>query len=154
MSCQGGKVLENEKLPLDSDSYDTVIFFELFEHLRINPIFVMREVLRVLKPNGFLLLSSPNLRSLRGAQNFLLRNHAFSCCGDIYAEYDKLEKLGHMGHVREYTSAEIIKFLSDIGFEVKKLIYRGRYPSNSSQLAIRLFPKLRPFITYVAQKPE
>lgn len=59
-----------------------------------------------------------------------------------------------MGHVREYTSAEIIKFLSDIGFEVKKLICRGRYPSNSSQLAIRLFPKLRPFITYVAQKPE
>ncbi len=146
--------IEKDKLPIESNTYDTVVFNEIFEHLRINPIFTMREVLRVLKPNGLLLMSSPNLRSIRGLKHFLLQNRAFSCLGNIYAEYEKLEKLGHMGHVREYTSKEVIDFLENIGFEMTMLIYRGRCYSKVAQIAIRLFPTLRPFITYVAIKPE
>lgn len=145
--------IENSELPIESNSYDAVIFFELFEHLRINLIFTMQEVYRVLKPDGSLFLSSPNLRSFEGLKNFLFHNHSYSCCGDIYAEYEKLETLGHMGHVREYTSTEVIEFLKKIGFTIIQLIYRGRYYSKTAQLAIRLFPTLRPFITYVAKKP-
>ena len=118
--------IELEKLPIEDNTYDAIVFNELFEHLRINPIFTMSEVFRVVKPNGLLFLSSPNLRSLEGLVNFLFRNRAYSCCGDLYAEYEKLEKLGHMGHVREYTTAEITTFLKRIGFVVDKLIFRGR----------------------------
>jgi SAM-dependent methyltransferase len=66
--------IEKEHLPIPDNSFDAVVFNELFEHLRINLIFTMREVFRVLKPDGILLLSSPNLRSLLGIINFLLRN--------------------------------------------------------------------------------
>ncbi len=144
--------IESEKLPIESDSYDAALFFELFEHLRIDIVFTMREVLRILKPNGILLLSSPNLKSLGGLNNFLLHNYSYSSCGNLYEEYQKLEKLGHMGHVREYTSREVVEFLRNIGFKTEKLIYRGRYYSKTAHIVTRFFPMLRPFITYIAQK--
>jgi SAM-dependent methyltransferase len=145
--------IETEKLPLPSDAFDAIVFNELFEHLRINPIFTFSEVFRVLKPKGALMLSSPNLRSFGGICNFLFKNKAYSCSGDTYAEYRKLENLGHMGHVREYTTDEVVEFLGKTGFQVTKIIYRGRYNTNLRQLAIRAIPSLSPFVSYIATKP-
>lgn len=145
--------IELEKLPFDDNTFDAIVFNELFEHLRINPIFTLSEVLRVLKTGGILLLSSPNLRSLNGLYNFLINNRSFSCSGDIFAQYQKLEKLGHMGHVREYTTKEISAFLKRIGFDVTTIIYRGRYKTKGKQLLAKLQPNLRPFASYVAKKP-
>ncbi|HYE65336.1 MAG TPA: class I SAM-dependent methyltransferase [Pyrinomonadaceae bacterium] len=144
--------IETEPLPFADASFDLAIFNELFEHLRINPIFTMREVLRVLRPGGILLLSTPNLRSLGGIRNFLLRNKSYSCCGDMYGEYEKLRTIGHMGHVREYTTLEVSEFLGKIGFKVTEVIYRGGYESQLAQLATGLIPQLRPFVTIVAMK--
>jgi SAM-dependent methyltransferase len=144
--------VEREKIPFPDSSFDVVIFNELFEHLRINPIFTMNEVRRILKPNGRLILSTPNLRSLYGIRNFLFRNLCYSCSPGIYSQYEKLEKLGHMGHVREYTTNEICEFLAEVGFYVDKMIFRGRYDNNLGQLVIRLMPKYRPFVLYIASK--
>lgn len=144
--------VETEELPFADDTFDAVVFNELFEHLRINPIFTLSEVLRVMKPGGTLMLSSPNLKSLGGIKNFLLKNKAFSCSGNIYAEYRKLDNLGHMGHVREYTTTEVIEFLQNVGFVIKGVIYRGRYNGNLAQVIIRSIPSLSPFVSYVATK--
>ena len=146
--------IETELLPFGTALFDGVVFNELFEHLRINPIFTMREVFRVMKPGATLLLSSPNLRSVQGLWNFVFRDRAYSCLGGIYEQYGKLETLGHMGHVREYTSTEVIEFLQRIGFVVTKLVCRGRYGSNVAQAVARLRPTMRPFLTYVAEKPR
>jgi len=145
--------IETETLPFADNSFDAVVFNELFEHLRINPVFTLSEVLRIMKPGGTMMLSSPNLRSLNGVFNFLVRNRAYSCSGNTYAEYQKLEKLGHMGHVREYTTKEVIEFLENSGFIVTEVIYRGRFGSNLKQIVAKLFPSLRPFASYVAKKP-
>lgn len=146
--------IELEKLPFEDNSFDAVVFNELFEHLRINPIFTLSEVLRVLKPGAIMILSSPNLRSLNGIYNFLLRNRSYSCSGNTFAEYQKLEKLVHMGHVREYTTKEVMEFLESIGFDVTNVIYRGRFGTNIKQVITRVFPSLRPFVSYVARKPK
>lgn len=47
------------KIPLDTDSVDLVVSFETIEHIEDYVTF-MKEVKRVLKPNGMLLLSTPN----------------------------------------------------------------------------------------------
>jgi SAM-dependent methyltransferase len=145
--------LEMERLPFEDGFFDAVVFNELFEHLRIDLIHTMSEVLRVLKTDGTLLLSSPNLRSLGGMKNFLFHNQSYSCSGDLYWEYTKLTKFGHMGHVREYTTAEVIEFLHDVGFSVKELVYRGSYTSRVSRMVIGLFPGLSPYVSYVAARP-
>lgn len=145
--------IETEPLPFSDNEFDAVLFNELFEHLRINPIFTLSEVVRILRPGGQLLLSTPNLRSIGGLRNLLLRNKSFSCTADVYEQYEKLEKLGHMGHVREYTTREVSDFLSNIGLEKPSLIFRGEYSSRVDRTLIKVFPSLSPFVTYLAAKP-
>jgi SAM-dependent methyltransferase len=145
--------IETQRLPFEDESFDAVVFNELFEHLRINPIFTLSEVLRVMRPGSTLMLSSPNLRSLAGIINFLVKNRAYSCNGNIYSEYQKLEKLGHMGHVREYTTTEVIEFLEKIGFSVTKVVYRGQFHTRLRNLVMRLRPNLSPFVSYIATRP-
>ena len=144
---------EVERLPFADETFDAAVFNELFEHLRINPIFTLSEVLRVMKSGATLTLSSPNLKSLGGMRNYWLKSKAYSCSAEIYAEYKKLEDLGHMGHVREYTPTEIIEFLQTIGFEVTGVIFRGEYPGPAARTLLRLIPSLSPFVTYIAKKP-
>lgn len=145
--------IETERLPFTDEVFDAVVFNELFEHLRINPVFTLSEVRRVIKPDGTLILTTPNLKSLGGMINYLFRDRNFSSSGNLYEEYQKLETLGHMGHVREYTRTEIIGFLQNLDFVIKEVICRGRYHVNLAQIMIRLIPALSPFITYIAVKP-
>ena len=145
--------IEREALPFESDSLDAVLFNELFEHLRIDPIHTLSEVYRVLKPGGLLLLSTPNLRSFRGLKNLLLRDQAFAVSGGVYRQFEKLRTLGHMGHVREYTATEATEFLQQIGFTVEELVYRGGYGRGLGGLAERFAPAFRPFFSAVARRP-
>ena len=144
--------VEKEAVPCGSATFDLVLFNELFEHLRINPIFTLGEAHRVLKPDGRLLLSTPNLRSLWGLRNLLVHDLGYASSGGIYEQFEKLDTLGHMGHVREYTVREVSDFLGRIGFEVDKVIFRGGHQAGLVGVAERTFPGLRPFFTLVARK--
>ncbi|MDC8004593.1 methyltransferase domain-containing protein [Aureisphaera galaxeae] len=142
-----------ESLPFEDATFHAVIMNEVFEHLNANLITVIEDIKRVMVPGGKLFISTPNLRSMVGIRNFLFRGKAYSCCGEIYEEYDKISKYGHMGHVREYTPTELIVFLEKLGLEVQTLIYRGKYPKKY-RLIEYLFPKLRPFFSVVAVKSQ
>ena len=146
--------VETEVVPFADATFDVVLFNELFEHLRINPVFTMREVHRVLKPGGVLLLSTPNLRSFRGIRNLIVRNQGHAVSAGVYRQYEKLETLGHMGHVREYTTREVSDLLTRIGFRVEKIIYRGGHGRGVVGLAERLAPSMRPFFTVLAARVD
>lgn len=146
--------VESEPVPFTESEFDAVLFNELFEHLRIDPIFTLREALRVLRPDGVLLLSTPNLRSYRGIRNLVLRNQGHAVSAGVYQQYQKLETLGHMGHVREYTTREVQDFLGRVGFHVETIIYRGGHGRGVVGLAEKWVPSLRPFFTVVARKIE
>jgi SAM-dependent methyltransferase len=142
--------VETRPVPFGSEAFDAVLFNEFLEHLRIDPVFTLREAHRVLKPGGTLLLSTPNLRSFRGLKNLLVHNRGHAVSGGIYRQYEKLETLGHMGHVREYTTREVAELLGAIGFRVDEVVYRGGHGRGVVGFAERLLPSLRPFFTLVA----
>ena len=146
--------VETEPVPFPDQCFDAILFNELFEHLRIDPIFTLAEVHRVLRPGGRLFLSTPNLRSLRGLRNLLLHGRALTTQDGVYEQYEKLETLGHMGHVREYTVREVSEFLQRCGFDVQKVVFRGGHGRGLVGLGERLFPSLRPFFTLVASRRE
>jgi SAM-dependent methyltransferase len=120
---------ETQPVPVEDDTFDLVLFNEVFEHLRIDLIRTMSEVRRVLKPSGLLLLSTPNLRSLVGLWTLLWRHRGCHIGSGIYGEYEKLSQHGHMGHVREYTAREVSEFLACLGLETVEVIFRFRGPA-------------------------
>ncbi len=146
--------VETEAVPFAAGTFAAVLFNEIFEHLRIDPVFTLREAHRVLGPGGTLLLSTPNLRSFRGIRNLLLRNQGHAVSGGVYRQYEKLETLGHMGHVREYTTREVAEFLARVGFRIDQVVFRGGHGRGIVGVAERLAPGLRPFFTLVARKPR
>jgi SAM-dependent methyltransferase len=134
--------IECEALPFEDHSVAMVVFCETFEHLRVNPLFALKEMRRVLQKNGLLFLTTPNLYRLGNVVSFALgRGLAFD---PIYA-YDKLPTIGHMGHVREYTASEMQRFLARAGFATVDIAWRAD-PSPRGKLVDavrRLLPRLR-----------
>ncbi len=57
---------EAARLPLDSESVDAVVSFETLEHFAEHEAF-LADVKRVLKPDGFLLISTPDVAVYSGA---------------------------------------------------------------------------------------
>jgi SAM-dependent methyltransferase len=63
--------IETEGLPYGSETFEMVHAAELIEHL-VNPDYFLEECWRVLKPNGYLLVSTPNLQAWYNRALFLL----------------------------------------------------------------------------------
>lgn len=119
--------VERQRLPFDDESFDYVIFNEVLEHLRVDPLLALSETHRVLRTGGNLLLTTPNLYFIKTVLKFLL-GRGFN---DPLQEFGKLRSIGHMGHVREYSVGEVRRFLATSGFTVQRHQFtQFSYPRN------------------------
>lgn len=132
--------VEREPLPFPDAQFATVLFAETFEHLRIDPQFVLSELNRVLTPGGALLLTTPNLYSAQNIARFV----AGRGITDGLSEFSKLRTLGHMGHVREYAPREVRRFLEASGFAVERAEFAHYHyrPGKRGMLARMVFAVL------------
>jgi 2-polyprenyl-3-methyl-5-hydroxy-6-metoxy-1,4-benzoquinol methylase len=73
----------NEPTELPDGCCDLVVSAEVIEHLE-NPRATMREWHRLLKPGGWVVLSTPNNESWRSLVSLLLRGHFAGFCGRSY----------------------------------------------------------------------
>lgn len=108
--------VEREPLPYPDHSFACVVCAETYEHLRWDPFFVLSEIHRVLKHGGLLLLTTPNLYSVQNIARFLTGRSI----ADPLLEFGKLRSLGHMGHIREYSGAQMRRILASHGFVVQR----------------------------------
>ena len=146
--------IERDALPFGECSFDVILFSEVFEHLRLDPLFTLSELRRVLRPDGVLLLTTPNLRSLRGILRLTLRGKAWAVGADPYEAYMRLKTHGFMGHVREYTAWEMRAMLEPCGFTIDGVVWR-RKPGNWLLRGFELLvPPSRPYMTLIARRTE
>ncbi|NBD16312.1 MAG: hypothetical protein GVY04_09245 [Cyanobacteria bacterium] len=98
--------------------------------------------------------STPNLYSLRGIYNFLVKGTSYvRCTNDIYAEFKSIQETGFFGHIREYTFQELSLFLKKSGFEDIKILYRGGGAKSLTLPIYMVAPFLKPNMILLAYKP-
>jgi glycosyltransferase involved in cell wall biosynthesis/SAM-dependent methyltransferase len=110
---------EKHVYPYADESFDTVMCCELIEHLFEDPMHMMSEINRILKPGGYLVMTTPNIGSLRAVSGILLGYHPA-----FFPAYIRPRKEGEEAdarHNREYVPMEIQHLLTDSGFELVRL---------------------------------
>jgi SAM-dependent methyltransferase len=106
--------LDSEPYPFADAGFDQVVCMEVIEHLCADPMFMLAEVNRVLKPGGRLLLTTPNIASLASVYSLLWGRHP-AVGRQTYGPgiTDR--------HNREYTPQEVELLLRAAGINVERL---------------------------------
>jgi SAM-dependent methyltransferase len=106
--------LDDESLPFDDGFFDAIVFMEVLEHVFRPPSEVLTEVLRLLRPGGKLIMTVPNIVSLRRRMR-MLGGRSPLPRPDNQLKKDWVH--GH-GHIHEYDLLELVEILQSVGFEI------------------------------------
>lgn len=128
--------IEEDPFPYADGSFDCVLFCEILEHLLMSPERAVAEMARIVRPGGFLVISTPNATRLTNLYFLMLGK-------SIWDGYSANGPYGR--HNREYTLAEVRELMDRHGFEPFRAEVRNLQP-----LARRFtyLQKLRPHTWY------
>ncbi|WP_160111816.1 methyltransferase domain-containing protein [Paraburkholderia piptadeniae] len=104
--------IEEDAFPFESESLGIVLFCEIIEHLLNDPIRVLREIKRILKPNGTLVLTTPNVARIENVARMIVGSNI----NDGYSAYGPYGR-----HNREYNKHELYTLLNYLGFTVDEI---------------------------------
>lgn len=109
---------EKDRYPYPDAHFATVVCGELIEHLFADPVHLMSEVNRILRPGGHFVVTTPNITSLRALSGILQGFHPM-----LFPAYLRPRGDGETDarHNREYTPREMQALFESSGFEVVKL---------------------------------
>ncbi len=130
---------ELDPFPYSNGYFSTVLCCELLEHMQRDPMHMMSEIHRVLKPGGVLLLTTPNAVSLRAIAAVLRGGHP-----GFYTRFSNPEREPGPRHAREYTPEEVSELLVDSGFVLVHM-ETGTYgkPAADSRELVKLLTTLK-----------
>jgi len=121
----------------EDNFFDVVVAAEVIEHI-LDTDFLLEEIKRVLKHNGSLVLSTPNVASF-GRRLFLLlgKNPYFEASFGYPPE-------ARAGHIRFFTKGLIIGYLMHKGFEIIKFKSDAINFTPSGKISSKFLAKLFP----------
>lgn len=93
----------NEGIPLSNRSFDNVVAGELIEHID-SPLKFLRDIKRVLKNNGKLILTTPNMTGLQ---------HILYDYGSLYGEK-------HAPHLYSWNKLLLTRIIKKAGLDIEK----------------------------------
>lgn len=110
--------IESDKFPFKDNFFDLVIFSEVLEHLPQSPAFALKEMLRVTKPGGHLLVTTPNIaRSINRIKLLFGKSVTYPL-----SQVLENSNIYHR-HNREYTMDEFIELMKFSGWNIAKSEY-------------------------------
>lgn len=116
--------IDEESLPFDDAYFDVVYCGEIIEHL-FNPDHLLREVHRILKPEGTCIISTPNLAGWPSRVALLLGYQPYPTA--VSPEHEGAGKLlirgyeGQWGHIRVFTARAFKELLKIHHFKIVRL---------------------------------
>jgi glycosyltransferase involved in cell wall biosynthesis/SAM-dependent methyltransferase len=127
--------LETDVFPYPDERFDVVLFCEIIEHLLSDPVHPLLEIRRVLKPNGTLILTTPNVARLENINKIVSGQNIY----DPYSGYGPYGR-----HNREYTQQDLFGLLSANGFQVDSIFTADVHPIREAESS--LTDQLRPLL--------
>jgi SAM-dependent methyltransferase len=121
--------LERDTLPFDDNSLDIVTAFEVLEHFKFGPQNFMSQASRVLRPDGLLVLTTPNATSAAGISRILRGLHPAEC-----PLYHRDPRYGRI-HPLEYAQDQMLDLAKSYGFEIALLASINMSPFDALELA-------------------
>jgi SAM-dependent methyltransferase len=132
--------IETEEFPYPDGTFDVVLFGELIEHLAINPVWALAEIHRVLKPDGRLVVTTPNALCIERLENLVT---------GWRPDVDRYNPVFGYGarHNREFAAWELRLLLEETGFDVETTIVRDLSNTTIGERVRRALLRvlLRPF---------
>lgn len=101
--------LDNERIPYGDNYFDVVICLDVIEHIR-DPIKLLKDIFRVLKLEGKLILSAPNIRFSDYLFQLIVKGH-FPITSENKSAYDG-------GHIHYFTFSDLKEILRNLGFQI------------------------------------
>lgn len=102
--------LDEQPLPFDSEQFDAVVFSEVIEHLAGSPLPALREMTRVLRPGGRLVISTPNQHYIKSRLRTLadvVLNRPFEPFKEFTRSMQLQGPQRYYNHSRLYTMDEL-----------------------------------------------
>ncbi len=134
--------VETDPFPYPDNFFDVVLCCELLEHLTLDPTHMLVEIHRILKPEGKLLITTPNVLVLRNLTAMIKKKN-------IYGPYSGYGVYGR--HNREWTLDEVCQLCCGCGYGLELAVTVDTFPHRGySAWLKRLFPHLRDMICVLA----
>lgn len=128
--------IEKNKWPFEKNSFDIVLAADIIEHLVDTDSF-LENVKKVLKKDGRLIISTPNLASLGRRLMLLFGKSPYM----EVSKYDKIHGFRVAGHIRYFVKDTLYKLLEYHGFVIEKFTSEGvNLGCRSSNILGKLFP--------------
>lgn len=140
--------LEKDKWPFGKNFFDIVLAGDIIEHL-VNTDAFLEKIKYVLKPEGKLILSTPNLASLGRRLLLLFGKNPFM----EVSKYDEINGFPSAGHLRYFMKDSLNQFLKFHGFIVEKFTSDGFNLGFLSSIRLaKIFPSLSVRFVVLAKK--
>ena len=115
--------IEIDEFPYGNSEFDVVLFCEIIEHLTQDPMHPLREIKRILKPGGILILTTPNISRLENVAKIIAG-------ANIYDPYSGYGPYGR--HNREYNKHELYLLLKYLGFTITEMFTADVHSNQSA----------------------
>lgn len=144
--------IEKDRFPFKDNFFDMVLCNEVIEHLVQSPFPPLSEIKRVLKPEGFLMVTTPNIaRSINRMKLLLGQSPMFPI--DVYEENNKKGSIVYHRHNREYTLQELMRVVKSAGFAIAEKGYFVSYtPFRKKLVKDSFFMKTGKIINFIGME--
>jgi len=123
----------DKRFPIGDEAFDVVCASQIIEHLSNTDGF-LKEIYRVLKPGGYLVISTPNLASYHNVAYLLMgRQPPVAMVSDEMGEgWGRKNHNAGPAHRRLFTFPSFAKLLKYHGFKVERIVGSCYYPFPAS----------------------